>query len=664
MDIDHLGNKRRSRLNFLMGGCALLTLFILSRAAALQIFAQPKLERLAKRQFQFQTLVQPRRGAILDRHGHPLAISIQSKSLAANPGKIQNKRAVALQLSALLELPSSTLMRRLSEKKQFVWLKRHLSPTQFKALQKSQLIEVDQKRAPGLWLVQESKRIYPEGKLASHILGTVDIDHRGVEGVELWKEEVLKGQVASVNAIKDALGRPTFMDAEAAEGLKDGQSVVLSLDASLQFEVEHHLRLAMEKTQARSGTAIIMDAETGEILALTNEPSFNPNPAQKNVLDHRRNRAVTDGYEPGSTLKAMLVASALMNDWKMTDSVYAEKGAFVVQGRRISEATAHEKFEWLNLQQMLQVSSNVAAAKIAMKLGPSAYFQTLRAFGFGQRTGSGFPGEISGRFPSKASWEKDYSPLTVANVGFGQGILVTALQMIRAFAVLRNGGWLIQPTFFKIGESGRSVSRQQILPTAMSEALLQALETVTQQAGTGKAAKLEGFMVAGKTGTAQMVDPVTKKYSRKKYIASFIGFPLEVQPSVVIFVSLTEPQGSYYGATIAAPLFKSILASTATRLKLPQKLPANHQDTLYLVQAAPQKGQEDPLLQWIEEDQQKGWRLPSLKGLTIQEILSLTAEKKMIPIFKGSGVVVNQFPESGQLLKPGEKLTLWLSDPS
>ena len=248
-----------------------------------------------------------------------------------------------------------------------------------------------------------------------------------------------------------------------------------------------------------------------KILALANEPGFNPN-SKLGSLDRRRNRAITDGFEPGSTLKAILLVSALSHGWKLTDELWGEKGSFVVQGHRISESEAHEKFEWLTLQEMIKVSSNVVAAKLALKVGSEFYQKTLRSFGFGTKTGVGFPGEMAGKLPPEKKW----SPLSLANVGFGQGLLVTPLQMIRAYAALANGGWLVQPRIVLPAPGASVLSRTRILSPRIARDVIQALERVTEEGGTGRKAAVIGYRIAGKTGTAQMVDPATKKYSKEK----------------------------------------------------------------------------------------------------------------------------------------------------
>ena len=510
-----------------------------------------------------------------------------------------------------------------------------------------------------LWFIKESNRVYPHGQLASHILGDVNVDAEGIEGIELLYNERLRGKVASVSAIKDALGRPTFIDEVAGNEAKNGDSLTLTIDSTLQYEVEQILGEAMERTQANSGVVIVMNAENGEILALANEPSFNPN-LKSSGPERRRNRAITDGFEPGSTLKAVLLASALSSGWKLSDELWGEQGSFWVQGKKISESEAHERFEWLSLKKMIQVSSNVVAAKLALKLGSDAYQKTLRSLGFGSKTRVGFPGEMGGRLP-----EKKWSELTLANVGFGQGLLVTPLQMVRAYASFANGGWLVQPSILKAHPEASRLTRTRVFSPRVAREVSSALEGVTGEGGTGRRASVLGYRIAGKTGTAQLIDPQTKRYSKEKYNPSFIGFPLDVGAKIVIFAGLSEPKGSYYAAETAVPLFREVLERTARRCSLPMKMDVPQilkqplaqkisidENDLYLVKKLP-----------TLKAGKQAWELPSLRGLTPREALSILKGYPLKLNIQGSGIIVSQVPEPGKRVAEGATLQLHLAGP-
>jgi cell division protein FtsI (penicillin-binding protein 3) len=651
--------------------CCMIAGSILGRAALIQIGRDQRLETLARRQFQSKVLIRPRRGLILDRSGEPLAVNSEARSLAANPAKLANKRNFARLLSHVTEIPFPKLLERLKEKREFVWIKRHLSEAELSRLRKWRLMGADGELVEGLWLVREDRRVYPHQELAAHVLGDVNLDSEGLEGVELWADEKLRGKVVSVSAYKDALGRPAFIDAVAARHVKDGESVTLTIDASLQYSAEQELHNAVTRTGSRGGTVIVMNAVTGEILALANHPSFNPNDPSVPAA-RRRNRAVTDGYEPGSTLKSVLLASALSNGWKLGDVIWGERGSFLVQGKRISEAEAHERFEWLNLKRVIQHSSNVGAAKIALKLGADRYLATLKAFGFGARTGSGFPGEIPGRIPPRKAWQ----PLSLANIGFGQGILVTPLQIARAYAVFANGGWLVQPTLFKTAREEGAEPPRRILGQKAVDGVVDALVAATEEKdGTGVKATIPGYRVAGKTGTAQVVDPATGKYSRSRYIGSFVGFATGVEPRLVIFTALDEPKGVYYGAETAAPLFRGVLQAAANRFSLPAApekgmkgliAASESLDRIAASQAHPAPAAEAvPSVRWHGNaaDGTVLWKMPELHGLSVRETLRALGGHKFRLEVRGAGVVRSQSPEAGKPIADGGLVRITLADP-
>ncbi|MEN9722550.1 MAG: hypothetical protein RJB38_536 [Pseudomonadota bacterium] len=679
----------RKRLKWVALGTGAAALLVLARAFSIQVVTDPRLERLAKRQFQSKVLLSPRRGSIIDRNGEALAVNIETSSLAANPKKIRGKSNVIRLLARALDLPVERLQQRLKEKREFIWLRRHLKETEINLLKKSQIIAADGDLVEGLWLVRESKRVYPHHELAAHILGDTNVDNNGMEGVELWFNSILKGKVVSVDTTKDALGRPTFLDASVAGSVKDGETVQLTLDASLQYSVQQELKSAVARTSSQGGTVIVMNAVNGEVLAMANEPAFDPNRDDAPVAN-RRNRAVTDGYEPGSTLKPVLLAAALAGGMKLTDQIYGNLGSFKVQGRTISEAESHEKFEWISLKKMIQVSSNVVSAKLALKLGAEGYSKVLQSLGFGSKTGIGFPGEIAARVPPKKAWQ----PLTLANIGFGQGVLVTPIQMVRAYATFLNGGWLVDPTLV-LGSPDERYVRQaprRIFPQAVADGVVSALLSVTEEGGTGKKAVLDGYRVAGKTGTAQTVDPNTGRYSRSHYISSFVGFATGVDPKLVIYTALDGPQGIYYASETAAPLFRQVLAAVVNRYSMPSDPLLLHQKTLASSEASlkgdevamSQAQAEPPILRAptpsgssagevslppqesapVLVGQEPGdfalpRKMPNVHGLTAREALrSLQGFPHEIEM-EGRGVVRSQHPEPGKAV--AERMTIRLS---
>jgi len=660
----------KNRLTSLLTICLLFVAAILTKAAYIQLIGNDRLEKLARRQFQSKMLIRPRRGVITDRNGEPLAINVETRSLAVSPNKIQNKRTMARLISKATELPYQRILEKLIEKREFAWIKRHVSDSEFERYKKWQITTKNGEAADGILIVKESKRIYPHHELAAHILGSVNVDSEGVEGIELLNNEKLQGKIVSIQAEKDAFGRPTFIDATAANHVRDGEQVTLTIDASLQFSVEQELRNAVLRTNARAGSVIVMNAVTGEILALANTPSFDPNLRHASA-SRRRNRVITDGYEPGSTQKTLLLAAGLQHGFKLSDKVWGEKGSFIIQGKRISEAESHEKFEWLTLKKVLQVSSNIGAAKLAIKLGTDRYYSVLKTFGFGAKTSIDFPGEISGYLPPKKKWK----PLSLANIGFGQGILVTPLQMARAYAAIANGGWLVRPKLVMDSESKTNEQPKRILTPKTRQLLVEALLSVTEEGGTGLKAKVEGYKIAGKTATAQVIDPKSKKYSRSRYIASFIGFPVGVEPNIVIFTALDQPKGVYYASETAAPLFKAVLTAAANRFSMPATMAVDRKlaekddssvisDKLKWSLAKVTTSEQNRALNWVGKDKNGSitWQMPPLVGLSVREAIKKMQGHMFDIEISGIGFVKTQEPESGKPIAEGDIVRLTLSE--
>jgi cell division protein FtsI (penicillin-binding protein 3) len=724
-DVALVSDPFKGRVTALMVGCFLFAGAVLVRAASVQVMSHPKLEKMARRQFQSKVLIRPRRGEITDRNGARLAINVEASSLAANPSKVKNPRALARLLSRATDVPHKKILQRLQGGKEFVWIKRHLTDAEMQKLRKWRVIDSDGELEEGLMTVRESKRVYPNGELASHLLGDVNVDSEGLEGVELWQNDRMRGKVLSVNAIRDAMGRPTFIDAVSAKNVqehKDGETVKLTIDSSLQFSVEEELKAAVHKTSAKAGSVIVMNAVSGEVLAMANYPQFNPNEPTA-PADHRRNRVLTDGYEPGSTLKAVLAASYLARGGKATDQVWGEMGkGLSIQGRRIHEAESHEKFGFLSLSKMLAVSSNVGAAKFALNHGADSFYDSLKGFGFGAKTASGFPGEISGQIPPRKSWQ----PITLANIGFGHGVLVTPMQMARAYAVFVNGGWLVQPKL--IVEDAASIARgaseapmrgfgfftpanaepqdaprpavkpeppRRVISEELAAEMLEMLEGPMQEGNSGFKANLNGYRIAGKTGTAQKVDPVTRAYSRSSYVASFIGTAVGVEPKLVILTSIDEPRGVYYASETAAPLFREVLNAVATRFSIPVRpdtpnrvvaeaskphpTPALSKTAAALAKIgilsdalkASSAKSKPPAVVAPSELQWQGmnpagraiWTMPSLKGLTPREALQALQGHHFQMEMKGVGLIRGQVPAEGAPLAEGETIKVSLAEP-
>ncbi len=661
--------KHRKRLLFLLGLGFLTSVLIIFRSAQFQIFKDPRLASLSKRQFHSRVLIRPRRGMIVDRNNEPLAVSLEVQSLAANPTKIKLKEIQIEKLARFLEISKKRLRNRLKSGKTFVWMKRHLSEIKVKNLARSGITDSQGQLKDGFWLVRESKRVYPNGRVAGQVLGQANIDLMGIDGLEYYFNDLLKGRITSIEATRDGLRRPTFIDAGKAKHVEDGKSLKLTLDSTLQFEVERILNEHRKRTQSKSGTVLIMDAESGEILVMANAPFFDPNTSKVNAR-LRRNRLVTDGYEPGSTMKPVLVAIALENGKKIDDVIWAGMGKTKIQGRWISEAEAKEQFGWINLERLIQVSSNVASAHLALELGQEKFLRHLKKLGLGNQTHVEFPGEISGWLPRKSKIPN----ITLANLGFGQGIMATRIQMARIYASFLNGGFLIRPKLVIDSKPQFNDSLTRVWSSTTSHSITQALTKVTQEGGTGTEAAVPGFTVAGKTGTAQTVDSETKRYSRERYITSFIGYPVNTEKKLVILTSLDHPKGNYYASATSAPLFRDVLVAVINRYGLKAKPELVQIQKDHILTSSAMRSLKDFLkkdqkngietgrkfqVEKLNDDERKinqSWIMPSLKGLSPREVTRVLRGHNFDLKLEGFGTVVSQAPEKGQLVNDGTEI--------
>ncbi len=656
----------RIRLSLVIGLFGVISIGMLGRSTYLQILGDPKLENLARKQFQSHVMMNPRRGLIMDRTGEPLAINLETSSLAGSPAKILKSNSTLHLLARNLGVSPQVLKKRLDPKKSFAWFERHVSEVQMERFKKSGIVLSTGEMPEGLWLVKEMKRVYPHGDLASSLLGTVNVDTAGIEGVELWKNSLLRGKSASFDAFKDALGRPAVIQSSDHDKIVDGANVDLSIDASLQFSVEEALQASMEKTKAQSGLVIVMDSNNGEILALA-QANSNGNKGVKKVM------AVTDGYEPGSTMKPLLLASAVNKGIvKTTDSLFGHYGKFTLQGRTIKEAEAHEKYGFINLKKMVEVSSNIVAAELALKVGPERFLSSLKDLGFGFKTGTSLPGEIGGWVPAPTQ-AKSIRPLTLATMAFGQSILVTPMQMLRAYASLSNGGFLVEPTLLK-RKDNELVKKTPIFKKETVRDTTEALLLVTEgDKGTGHKARVDGYRIAGKTGTAQTVDSRTKRYSNSRYMASFIGFPVGVKQPITVLVLFDHPKGVYFGGETAAPLFAQVIKSATNRFSIPstEKMEIPTQLTVEKTdkqEVTLSQSSAEPVVtvaqatESIKEVNVDHPVMPSVVGLTPQE--AIKALKPFSPAIQvhGFGVIRKQIPESGAILSAGIHVNLYLEE--
>lgn len=497
------------------------------------------------------------RGTIYDRQGRVLSYSVPQRSLYAFGAQIEDHAKTAALLAPIIGEPAKMIEKKLTACNRFVWLKRQLTD--------QQAAEIEKLKTPGLNLTDEYKRFYPYRQVGGQVVGFVNIDGAGIEGVEKSFDEVLKGKPIPVCQMRDGGRKPLWLNSSAPPEPAESCGVKLTIDTFVQYVAESELEKTVEKYSAKSAEAVVMDAQTMEVLAIANWPFFDPNiiPEKKDPKDEiGRNRAISDAFEPGSTFKVFLMSAALDQGLvHERDRVYCEGGKCTLAGHLIKDV---HPFGWLTMPEVIKYSSNIGAAKIALHVGSEKYSRYIHDFGFGAQTDIELPGEFKGLVRAAKRWR----PIDLATTGFGQSIGVTALQLTNGIAVLANGGNYGSPLIADdiLDSQGRSVKSFQSLKTRRviqkrtADQIRAMMCLVTQEGGTGVSAAPEGYTVAGKTGTAQVMDSATKRYATNKYTAVFTGFAPAEQPKLVISVVVHEPHGSIYGGVVSGPVFRNIAA--------------------------------------------------------------------------------------------------------
>lgn len=526
---------------------------VLSRLVTLQVLQAAELTAKADRQHQTTVSVEGVRGAIVDRHGKVLAMNLEVPSVYGVPTVLDSPARTARELAPLLHVRSEDLERKLSQPRGFVWLARKVDPDRRHLVERVSSME-------GVGVKMEGRRFYPKGPLLSHVLGFAGMDGEGLEGIERRYEKELRGEKRAIVLQKDARGRAVFPKGLSEEPAPaPGHQLVLTIDEVIQYIVEKELEEAVARSRAKSGTAIVLEPGTGALLALAVSPRFNPNAIAGLEPDRWRNRAVADAYEPGSTMKAILAAAAI-EEGVMTPTtlVYGEQGRLAVSNTVIHD---HEKLGWMSFAQVVQKSSNVGAAKVGMALGEERLYRYFRAFGFGERTEIDLPGETAGLLKNPKEWGKR----TAASVSMGQEIGVTPIQMVSAMAAIANGGILMKPYVVSEIRDAHGQVIKRVLPSVKRRVISpETARTVTSilegvvTDGTGSKAAIEGFRVAGKTGTAQKIDRRTRAYSTTKFVSSFAGYVPAENPKLAMIVVIDEPSGEAWGGTVAAPVFRRV----------------------------------------------------------------------------------------------------------
>ena len=617
---------------------------IFLRAFQLQIVKKEHLEKRARLQYLKTIRINSKRGVIYDRNLKELAVSVEVPSIYAQPQRIKEPREVAGRLAKLLAVDRHSILKNIGSSKRFVWVKRQVLLTDEKKE------EIRRLTSSGIGMIKESRRFYPKGELAANLIGFAGIDSEGLEGVELYYDRYLKGSSMLIRTEKDAAGRTLLFEDISARA--EGMDVVLTIDGTIQYIVEKALKRAVEKAEAKAGVAIVMDPYTGEILAMANVPSFDPNNFTRYSPSYWRNRAITDAFEPGSIMKTFLLAAVLEEGLaERNDIFYCENGRYAVANTVFHDT---KKYGWLSLKNIIKYSSNIGAIKLAERLGKERFYRYLKAFGFGDKTGVELPGEATGLVRSPQRW----SAITLDTMAFGQGLSTTAIQLVNAVSAIANGGFLMKPLIVKYirNHEGQIVKRfdpvvvRRVISEETARKVTNILISVTEKGGTGELAALGmgGIKVAGKTGTAQKPDLEKGGYADGKYIASFLGFVPARKPHLAIIIAIDEPKKGFSGGEVAAPVFREVAKQALLYLGVfPEDGPT--EERVITVR----KKARNPL---PHEVALKNKVVPDFRGKTMRGVLDIAMQMGVEVNLRGSGTAVMQTPPPGTPLKREETI--------
>ncbi len=645
----------------------------LARLAWLQLFSYSDYLARAQRQQQRIIEISPKRGAIYDRNLRELAMSVSVDSCFAVPAEIANAGRAARLLAGVLHTSPEDIETRLSSSRSFVWIARKLPRHKVERIQALNL--------RGIYFQKESQRFYPKRQLAAHVLGYVDIDEKGLGGIEYALDEPVRGKPGRMLILADARRRWYDRSEKAADA---GSSVVLTLDEKIQYIAEKELAAAIRETHAPAGTVVVQDPNSGELLAAANWPRFDPNAPADSSAEARMNRAVGALYEPGSTFKIITVGAALEEGITRPNEVIdCQMGAIYIAGHRIRD---HKRFGLLTVAQVVARSSDVGAIKVGLRLGAPKLYDSIRAFGFGSPTGVDLPGENHGLLRRVENW----SGISIGAISMGQEVGVTPIQLVDAVSAIANGGLLYRPHVVRELRKNGQVFRpeqpppRRVVRPATAATLRRLLEGVVLE-GTGKLARLEGYTAAGKTGTAQKIDPATGRYSPTQYIASFVGFAPLNNPVVTIIVALDSPVGRHHGGDVAAPVFKRVAEQVLAYLDVPhdvagsaaiqrasnrqksdQPLPDVSDFDPVQVEAAelaqsstpPARPAAPAAAPTVALAEGEGIAVPDLRGKTVRRVTEECLRLGLSPVLVGTGVALEQTPGAGTTVRRGSRVTV------
>ena len=644
---------------------------VLARLSYLQLYCYS--EYLAKAQHQQQRIfeISPKRGTVYDRKGRELAVSLPMDSVFADPAEITDAEMVGRLLSGIINIPPEDLETKIREARTPVRLAKKLSPQIVQRIQRMNL--------RGVFFLKESRRVYPQRQLAAHVLGYTDVDEKGIGGIEYAFDKAIRGRPGKMMAMAD--GKRRWYDRrEAAPG--PGASIVLTIDETIQYIAEKELARAIEDTHAKAGTVVVQNPNSGELLAVANWPTFDPNEAGSFPDETRMDRAVSAAYEPGSTFKVLTLTGAIENGvTNPATLVDCQMGKILVAGRLIHD---WHPFGVMSVEKILVHSSDVGAIKVALKLGAPRFYDAVRKFGIGQPTGIELPGENRGLLRPVENW----SPSSIGSLAMGQEVSVTPIQIISAISAVANGGTLYRPRI--VGDiQGDAVAADGERANAMVQEATDEktaadmrgmMEDVVLE-GTGKPARLNGYTAAGKSGTAQKIDPATGRYSATQYNASFVGFAPVNEPAVTILVVLDSPVGAHHGGEVGGPVFKRIAEQVLTYLAVPHDVPspsdvetaknshrrgpriearkrAEAAGSQALLDVALPEDAPQPPAPMVAFSGQNEIAVPNLAGRTVRGVTEECERVGLVPALIGSGVAVEQSPEAGSLVSPGSRVTV------
>ncbi len=543
------------RFRVVVAGLLVLAAMLLARTLTLQVLDVDRGYEFLQGQGNARTIrnevIPAHRGMISDRNGEPLAVSTPVASIWANPQELAKQKDGWPRLAASLDISVAELSRRLKRytNSQFMYLRRHLAPQDAE--------KILALKVPGVYLQREYRRFYPAGEVASHVVGFTNIDDRGQEGLELAYDAWLNGSPGRKRVLKDLYGN-IIREIDAGKEASPGKNIQLSIDLRLQYLAYRELKAALQRTGAKAGSVVILDSRSGEVLAMVNQSSYNPNNRSRLQPSALRNRAVIDMFEPGSTVKPMTLVAALESGRYQPDTEINTHPGYIKVGPKLLED--HRNYGVLNVAEVLKKSSQVGTTKIALSLDEQEVWQVFQRFGFGRSTGSGFPGESSGVLPSRPNWRA----IERATLSFGYGMTVTNLQLAQAYAVFANRG-VFQPV--SLLKRKEAAERKQLIAPEIARQMVEMLELVTEPGGTATRARVDAYRVAGKTGTSHKA--VAGGYAEDRYFSLFAGLAPASDPRIVAVVAIDEPEGDYFGGLVAAPVFSRVVSDALRLMNIP-----------------------------------------------------------------------------------------------